>query len=199
MADRHPGLSTDADAVDDDLDVDRRPLPRWLRVTRLTAGVLAALLVVLVAASVAGLLPWQLMRVTSASMAPTIATGDVLVVERGDTTAHRRDVVAVHGPAGDGLLVKRVVGVAGDVVGVEDGLLVVNGVQVCEPDTDQAALDGVFFGPYTVPDGQLFLLGDNRADSVDSMDFGPLPATDVVGQVHRRLFPSPGTLDANAC
>jgi signal peptidase I len=161
--------------------------------------VLAVLVVALLTASVTGLLPLQVMRVSSGSMSPTIATGDLVVVERGDAPAQRRDVVALPAPDGRELLVKRVVGVGGDTVSVEDGVLVVNGEPVCEPETDQAALDGLYFGPFPVPDGQLFLLGDDRADSVDSLDFGPLPADTVVGHVRTRLFPHPGRLAADLC
>ena len=45
-----------------------------------------------------------------------------------------------------------------------------------------------------VPPGALYLLGDNRLDSVDSRHFGPVPVAAVVGRVDGRLFPSPGRL-----
>jgi signal peptidase I len=160
---------------------------------------LAGTLVVLVAASVAGLLPLQLMRVSSGSMSPTVRTGDVLVVDTLVGPLRRRDVVALEDPSGGSLLVKRVVALGGDTVGIEDGVLVVNGSPVCEPAIDPARIDGEYFGPMTVPDGQLFLLGDERRGSVDSRAFGPVAESAVVGTVGARLWPRPGALPEDRC
>ncbi|MBB3082995.1 signal peptidase I [Geodermatophilus sabuli] len=148
----------------------------------------------LLVASMAGLLPLQLMRVDSGSMIPTIASGDLLVVRHGHGPVQRGDVVAVHHPLEDGLLVKRAVAVGGDQVGLEDGVLVVNGEPVCEPAIDPALMDGVWFGPVTVPEDALFLLSDNRDGSIDSRAFGPVPTDGLVGSVVGRAWPHPGAL-----
>jgi signal peptidase I len=168
---------------------------RWRRV----AAVVACCLVLLLAASVAGLLPMQMMRVSSGSMDPTIAVGDLVVLERSASPVRRMDVVVVEDPEGDGFLVKRAVALGGDTVGLEDGVLVVNGTSVCETAVDQSRVDGVYFGPVTVPVDDVFLLGDERGDSIDSRDFGPLPDSDVVGHVRVRLWPSPGSLPSDRC
>lgn len=146
---------------------------------------------------VAGGLPVRLMRVASGSMAPTLETGDLVLVVPAGSVA-RGDVVVVTDPRGGPSLVKRVAGVAGDVVAIEDGLLVVNGGTVCEPQVDQSRVDGVYFGPVTVPDGALFLLGDARGDSIDSRAFGPVPTRAVVGRVQTQVWPSPGGVSAPA-
>jgi signal peptidase I len=173
----------------------RRGARRWRR-----AGVVAACcLVLLVAASVAGVLPLQMMRVSSGSMDPTIAMGDLVLLDRSAGPVRRMDVVVVEDPEGDGLLVKRAVALGGDTVGLEDGVLVVNGTSVCETAVDQSRVDGVYFGPVTVPVDDVFLLGDERGDSIDSRDFGPLPDSDVVGHVRVRLWPSPGSLPSDRC
>jgi signal peptidase I len=144
------------------------------------------------AASVAGLLPVQLVRVDAESMAPTLGSGDLLLVNRWSDSPARSDVVAVRV---DGeLLVKRVVAVGGDRVSIEDGVLVVDGTAGCGPVPDGAPMDGVYFGPVDVPAGEVFLLGDNAAASVDSRAFGTVPADDVVGEVDGRVWPSPGAL-----
>ncbi len=160
---------------------------------------LAGLLVVLLAASVAGLLPVQVMRVGSGSMAPTVAAGDLLLVVRDADSAGHRDLVAVPHPETGTLLVKRVVGLGGDEVALEDGVLVVDGVPACEPSIDPSRLDGVWFGPVTVPAGHVFLLGDARDDSVDSRHFGTVPATEVTGLAFARLWPAPGGLPVDRC
>lgn len=155
--------------------------------------VVAAAALLLVAAT-SGLLPVQPMRVDSDSMTPTVASGDLLLVRHGHGPVHRGDVVAVASPLDDGMLVKRVVGVGGDEVAIEDGVLVVDGTPVCEPAIDPARLDGVWFGPVPVPEGELFLLSDSRDGSVDSRAFGPVPESSLVGTVTARLWPDPGAL-----
>jgi signal peptidase I len=161
-------------------------------------GLTVGLLVLLVS-SVTGLLPLQIMRVGSASMSPTIAAGDLVLLERGGGAVERMDLVAVERPDTGVQLVKRAVALGGDRVAIEDGILVVNGTAVCEPSIDPARLDGVWFGPVTVPSGELFLLGDDRASSIDSRAFGTVPAVDLRGFVGSRLWPSPGPLRADRC
>ena len=160
---------------------------------RRSTGVLAGVLVLVLVASVAGWLPWQVMRVGSDSMEPTIPTGAVVLVDRWSDEVDRMDVVVVDAPNGIGpQLVKRAVAVGGDEIALEDGVLVVNGSPVCEPSIDPALIDAEYFGPLLVPSGELFLLGDNRHSSVDSRDFGTVPADSVRGRVLARMWPSPG-------
>jgi signal peptidase I len=165
----------------------------WQRLRGAVLWVAAGAALLLVAAT-SGLLPVQPMRVESDSMTPTVASGDLLLVRHGQGPVVRGDVVAVTSPLDDGMLVKRVVGVGGDEVAIEDGVLVVDGTAVCEPAIDPARLDGVWFGPVLVPEGELFLLSDFRDGSVDSRAFGPVPATSLVGTVNARLWPHPGAL-----
>ncbi|SFL27051.1 signal peptidase I [Geodermatophilus ruber] len=134
------------------------------------------------------------MRVDSDSMTPTVTSGDLLLVRHGSGPVVRGDIVAVEHPLDGGMLVKRAVGVGGDQVGIEDGVLVVNGSPVCEPAIDPLLLDGVWFGPVTVPPDALFLLSDNRDGSVDSRAFGPVPTSEMVGVVTGRVWPHPGPL-----
>ena len=146
---------------------------------------------------VSGVAPVQTVRVPSDSMTPTIAAGDHLLLDkRHPADVAVGDVVVAHDPQGGdagGLIVKRVIAVGGDSIGFEDGVLVRNGRPVTEPYTADF-LDGVYYGPDVVPPGTLYLLGDNRLDSVDSRHFGPVPVSAVVGRVDARLFPSPGPL-----
>jgi signal peptidase I len=63
---------------------------------------------------------------------------------------------------------------------------------------DPVLIDGSYFGPVTVPDGEVFLMGDNRDGSIDSRIFGAVPTTAVVGEVEGRLFP-PGGVETGGC
>ncbi len=72
---------------------------------------------------------------------------------------------------------------------MRDGRLFVNGKRVVEPYVVHAEVDGTYFGPVTVPEGQVFVLGDNRADSVDSRDFGAVGSDRLLGTVLVRLWP----------
>jgi signal peptidase I len=167
-----------------------------VRSRALTASVVAVVL--LLCAAVTGILPVQVMRIGSGSMAPTLPTGGLVVVSTFSDVA-RRDVVVVHPPGSAELLVKRAVAVGGDEVAIEDGVLVVNGDPVCEPGIDPDRIDGVWFAPVAVPEGELFLLGDDRRDAVDSRDFGTVRESDVAGVVGGRVWPRPGSLDAGTC
>ena len=150
-------------------------------------------------AAVLGVLPVQLMRAGSGSMSPAVPAGALLLVVHQDTPGHRRDVVTVSETVTGVELVKRVVAVAGETVAVEDGRLVVSGHPVCESGVDPEMEDGVWFGPVTVPPGEVFLLGDDRADSVDSRVFGTVPVTALTGRVTFRAWPDPGALDDGLC
>ena len=166
------------------------PRARWPRWLLRGAGCLVVALAVLL---VSGVLPVQAIRVPSDSMAPTISAGDHLLLDKRDAGRHPGigDIVVVHDPVGDGLIVKRVVAVGGDSIGFEDGVLVRNGQPVSEHYTSDF-LDGVYYGPDVVPPGELYLLGDNRFDSIDSRNFGTVPVDTVVGRVVGRLLPLPG-------
>jgi signal peptidase I len=131
-------------------------------------------------------------RVSSSSMSPTYRSGNQVVIAKAGGRAHhphRRDVIAFHVPGSSELLIKRVVGVAGDSVGLSDGVLVVNGQRVHESFVDYNLTDATYFGPVVVPPGTVFVMGDNRSDSIDSRLFGPVPRKDIVGRVVARIWP----------
>jgi signal peptidase I len=125
--------------------------------------------------SATGVVPFELVRIPSDSMAPTLEPGDHVVLDHRGRAVSRGDLVVVPDPQDGTLIVKRVVAVGGDMVGISDGVLEVDGRAVDEPYADRSLESGVYYGPYPVPDGRLFLLGDHRAVSVDSRAFGPVP------------------------
>ena len=98
--------------------------------------------------------------------------------------------------------VKRVVAVGGDVVSVHDGHVVLGRTPLREPwlHADASLAEVADFGPFTVPRGMVFLVGDNRLDSVDSRQFGPVPKANLIGVAGARVWPPSriGPLGADA-
>ncbi|MFJ9587202.1 signal peptidase I [Streptomyces acidicola] len=131
-------------------------------------------------------------RVASTSMEPTLRPGDHLLVLKGayrHELPKRGDLVVFDWDGSPTL--KRVAAVAGDTVGIEDGVLTVNGRPVREPAVEMRLVDGMYYGPAPVPDGTVFLLGDNRRNSLDSRRFGPVPVEKMAGRVVLRWWPRP--------
>jgi len=94
--------------------------------------------------------------------------------------------------------VKRVVGLPGDRVAIHDGAVYVNGERLDEPYIHGIATTrpGRYLragNEQVIPDGYVFVMGDNRSNSRDSRDFGPVPISAIKGQVWLSLWP-PGTL-----
>jgi signal peptidase I len=150
---------------------------------RLVLLVVAALLLVTVRMFVA-----EPLRVDGDSMAPTLRSGDVALLRKFGTP-HVGQVVVLTDPQDGGPVVKRVVALGGQTVEIRDAYLYVDGAEVDEPFVDHSRIDGVYFGPVTVPAGDVFVLGDSRNGSIDSRIFGAVPASAVTGRVLVRLWP----------
>jgi signal peptidase I len=130
-------------------------------------------------------------RIPSSSMRPTVVAGEHVLVDKLTyrlRVPRRWELVVFDLPGGE-LGLKRVVGLPGDRVALRDGALVVDGRRVEENYVDYESVDATFFGPVTVPRGHLFVMGDRRANSEDSRDFGPVPLADVVGQAVLVVWP----------
>ena len=133
-------------------------------------GVLVLVAVVLVRTTVA--VP---VRIDSASMVPTYAEGDVVLVSRSAprlADLHRGDLVTFRMPPNGDRALKRIVGLPGDSVVILDGQLYVNDAVVEEPYVDHDLIDGYYSRTFHVPDETVLLFGDNRGNSVDSRDYG---------------------------
>jgi signal peptidase I len=152
------------------------------------------------------LLRWQVVEprwIPSGSMLPTLQLQDRILVEklrpRFDRARHQalplNSIVVFRVPepliqAGydpDAALIKRVVGRPGDQLEVRDGQLRRNGEVVQEPWLSER-IDYVM-APITVPQDELWVMGDNRNASLDSHLWGPLPEADVIGTAILRYWP----------
>lgn len=122
-------------------------------------------------------------RVDGLSMMPTLQNGEFVLVNRlayrlGSPT--RGDIIVFRSVSQPDLdLIKRVIGLPGDSIEIADRAVVVNGVRLTEPYINAAPR---YSGNWTVPAGQLFVLGDNRNDSSDSHSWGLLPEQNVIGK-----------------
>jgi signal peptidase I len=131
-------------------------------------------------------------RVESISMQPTLYPGDYVIVNklayRFKGTPERGDVIVFRYPPNPEAIpyIKRVIGLPGDQIHIADGKVVVNGQAVVEPYLVVSTNRG---GDWTVPAGQLFVMGDNRNNSSDSRSWGFVPLENIIGRAELIYLP----------
>jgi len=129
-------------------------------------------------------------RVEKISMVPTLVPGEVLLVNKlayklGDMD--RGEIITFHYPLDPELdYVKRVIGLPGDEVVVENGRVIVNGNPLEE---SYISAPPEYEGVWNVPDASLFVLGDNRNPSADSHVWGFVPEELVIGRAFAVYWP----------
>lgn len=135
-------------------------------------------------------------KAPSESMLPTILVGDHFMVDvlgQGDVV-ERRDIVIFRYPGNQEVdFVKRVIGLPGETVEIRDRVVSINGQELDEPYALHAESNVTSerndFGPYAVPDGRYFMMGDNRDNSYDSRKFGPIERKMITGRALYLYFP----------
>ncbi len=141
-------------------------------------------------------------KVSGASMVPSFETNDYIFTSKITTKFRdyqRGDVIVFHSPVQPEIeYIKRVMGLPGDTIMVDDEYVYINGKRMQEdyisPPT--TLREGDFLieeSPITVPKGHVFVMGDNRPHSADSREFGPVEINEVVGNVFYRYFPTDKT------
>jgi signal peptidase I len=148
-------------------------------------------------------------RIPTGSMEPTLDVGDRVLVNRlvyRFHGPHRGDIIVFH-PPGRGseaipnattqagvTYIKRVIGLPGETISIARGIVTVckpadqNCHALREPYTEGAATSPRY-GPFTVPNGDYFVMGDNRGDSLDSRYWGPLPRRNIIGEAFLIYWP----------
>jgi len=136
-------------------------------------------------------------QIPSGSMQPTLQIGDRLMVDkiifrfsafkRGDIVIFKPTPAAKVSTGADTFFIKRIIGLPGDELTVAQGKVYINGRPLDEP--YEAEPPEYTYGPREVPDGMLFVMGDNRNNSADSHVWGFLPAENVKGKAFMRFWP----------
>ncbi|NPV76337.1 MAG: signal peptidase I [Anaerolineae bacterium] len=129
-------------------------------------------------------------RVENVSMKPTLQPGQYVLVNK---LAYRLgniqhgDIIVFHYPPNPSEdYIKRVIGLPGDLVQIHNGKIFVNDQELSEK---YAASPPVYDGEWSVPEGSLFVLGDNRNQSSDSHAWGFVPISNVVGRALAVYWP----------
>ncbi|MBQ7501735.1 signal peptidase I [bacterium] len=149
----------------------------------IAAGIVAILLITFVARS---------FYIPSQSMVPTLLVKDYLLVDRFSynfAKPSRGEVIVFRPPenVSKNFFIKRVVAVEHDIVEVSEGSLYINGLKVDDPHKKEPIESD--FPAYRVPEGCIFVMGDNRNNSDDSRYWGPLPLENVVGKAFVIFWP----------
>lgn len=140
---------------------------------------------------------YRIYRIASGSMFPTLKVNDFVLVEplnrdKLEYESLRNKSVVFHNPyftAGKSheLLSKRVIGVMGDTIRLKEGVLWIN--DIVEPNLKLPYILNVNFREWKVPKDSVFVVGDNRNCSYDSIDYGPIPTQYLIGVVRYRYWP----------
>jgi len=134
-------------------------------------------------------------RVNGVSMEPTLSHGEIVVINRMAywfNEPRMGDIIAFPDPENtDRHLIKRVVGVGGDEIDYINNVVFVNG-EVLPPQyrmLDEGGRSVPF--PLIVPEGEVFVLGDNRWASKDSryVEVGNIPVSEITGRIPVRIWP----------
>lgn len=101
-------------------------------------------------------------------------------------TRHVAEALGI--PVGHDDLIKRVIATGGETLEIRDGALLIDGEPIDEPYVYPGA-NMPDFGPVSIPEDSIFVMGDNRSNSIDSRRFGPVPTDGVIGIAAVRIWP----------
>jgi signal peptidase I len=129
----------------------------------------------------------KFLKVISSSMEPTLNVGDMVISVKVDEIK-RKDIVALLSPKrGKEILVKRVIGLPGEKIKIENGYVYINGEKLEEPYIKEKP--EYLYEEIKIPEGFYFLLGDNRNESEDSTEWGPIEKKLIIGKVLVKYYP----------
>ncbi|MCD8119084.1 MAG: signal peptidase I [Lachnospiraceae bacterium] len=160
------------------------------------------LVCVIAIAAVAGGIGWyfvkdyRVVEVTGEGMVPTLEAGDYILCDTSVTSYERYDLVIVQSDYdGGGLYAERIIGLPGETVRIEEGIIYINEEPLDDPYYYEADFNGydAWYG-VTLGENEYFVLGDNRNNSADSRltEFGSVSLSDIEGKIIFRLWPMDG-------
>lgn len=130
------------------------------------------------------------------SMEPTLHEGNNLIVEKLSVRfggLKRGDIVVLDSPGESRQLIKRLIAFEGEKVEIKDGKVYINGKQLKESYLKNVVTEpreGLpEYSSLTIPAGKVFVLGDNRPESLDSRTFGPVDKSTLRGRAVYRIYP----------
>ena len=124
------------------------------------------------------------------SMQPNLYRGDRVMIEKISYRLHapqRGDIVVAERPNGEVALIKRIVALPGETIEVRDGHVLINGLTIDEPWVEN--FGGPDYPLTQIPTGHIFIMGDNRGNSHDSRQIGPIPIEDIKGRAWLVYWP----------
>ncbi len=153
---------------------------------------LEAVLPALVIVVLVNLFLGQTRRVDGLSMEPSLEDNQRIIMEKVSyrfRPPRRGDIVVISRPERrySYPLIKRVIALPGETVEIHDGAVYIDGERLEEPYLDQNTTGR--YPPSLVPEGHVFVLGDNRGSSNDSRAFGMVPYEDILGRAWLRYWP----------
>lgn len=172
--------------------------------------VLESVVIALVAVMIIFSLICRVYVVDGGSMNSTLSNGDRLLVSQLFYTPKQGDIVCLVAEGHDDkVLVKRVIAIAGQTIDINsDFKVTIDGAVLDEPYVDLVndhfgemnytepyTLPGDFTLPYTVKEGEVFVMGDNRDNSLDSRKLGPISEKHLLGKMLFRIYPNTGVVD----
>lgn len=125
--------------------------------------------------------------VNGPSMMNTLHNGDVMILDKIGMKLggiKRFDIVVIQ--TGKTKIIKRVIGMPGETISYHDNKLYINGKEVSDNHSNEITYD---FEEVKIPDGEYYVLGDNRTDSVDSRILGTIPKNEVLGHATFIIYP----------
>ena len=128
-------------------------------------------------------------RVDGSSMSKTLEEGDILLLNKLDQNYERFEIIVFD--IGGEKLIKRIIGLPGETVEFKNNVLYINGEKVDENYGTGIMADFNLsdLGYSVIPDNTYFVVGDNRNNSLDSRYFGCIDQSQIIGTVHRTIFP----------